>query len=302
MITLRISQGSLDALRGAYRGLAEPRTLYLLQYSPAGCAASCTFCAQARGGDRLGRIPWPAISLQEIFSAGLEGFTRICLQTVLKPGFLEEAALIVKALSGKGLPISLASTPAPTYWLEELKRLGVDFLGVGLDAFTPRIHLKVSKPYPWATYIDYTRRALRVFGPGHVYVHLVAGLGETPSEALRLLDMLYGMGARAALFPLVSTRRPWKTLVDKRYYRRLQLAAWLLNTGRRPSDFFTERLEPTEKLLGIKGLEHAFLTQGCPGCNRPFYTERPGDMYNYPSPALLGKNLEAAMREAGLKR
>ena len=29
--------------------------------------------------------------------------------------------------------------------------------------------------------------------------------------------------------------------------------------------------------------ETAFLTSGCPGCNRPFYTSRPsGPIYNYP--------------------
>jgi biotin synthase len=29
----------------------------------------------------------------------------------------------------------------------------------------------------------------------------------------------------------------------------------------------------------------AFMTTGCPGCNRPFYNERPsGPFYNYPRP------------------
>ena len=29
--------------------------------------------------------------------------------------------------------------------------------------------------------------------------------------------------------------------------------------------------------------ESAFMTHGCPGCNRPYYNERPGDEpYNFP--------------------
>ncbi len=39
----------------------------------------------------------------------------------------------------------------------------------------------------------------------------------------------------------------------------------------------------------------AFQTAGCPGCNRPYYNERPGRvMYNYPRP-LHAEEIEAAM-------
>ena len=42
----------------------------------------------------------------------------------------------------------------------------------------------------------------------------------------------------------------------------------------------------------MKDLKNVFLTSGCPGCNRPFYNERPNLTYNYPSVRLLLKNLD----------
>ena len=42
----------------------------------------------------------------------------------------------------------------------------------------------------------------------------------------------------------------------------------------------------------------AVLTSGCPGCNRPFYNERPrGPIYNYPSHELLDRDKEKVASE-----
>jgi len=47
------------------------------------------------------------------------------------------------------------------------------------------------------------------------------------------------------------------------------------------------------------GTGEAFRTSGCPGCNRPYYNERPsGPFYNYPR----GLTEEEARREARLLR
>ena len=302
-LILRISQGSLDLLRGAYRGLAEPRVLYLLQYSRHGCAAQCRFCAQALGGDRLGRIPWPAVPLTRLLDYGpARVFERACLQTILKPGYWEEALAILQALGEAGLRLSLAVTPVPGERLAEAKEAGVDHLGVGLDAFSRRVFARARKPYTWEAYLRFIGEAAAVYGPRNVYVHLIAGLGETPEEVLSLLDTLHRLGVRAALFPLVSRTRPWNPLVGKSYYRRVQLAVWLLNRGLRPRDYLGPGLQPEPGLKELPGLEEAFLTQGCPGCNRPFYTERPGDIYNYPSRILLEEDLGRVLAEAGLGR
>ena len=37
------------------------------------------------------------------------------------------------------------------------------------------------------------------------------------------------------------------------------------------------------ELKNIIESNHAFMTTGCPGCNRPYYTSKPsGPIYNYP--------------------
>jgi len=67
---------------------------------------------------------------------------------------------------------------------------------------------------------------------------------------------------------------------------------------------------PEGRILGFGLEEHelsdalkdgqAFQTSGCPGCNRPYYNERPGGpLYNYPHP-LTPAEIQQTMREAGL--
>ncbi|HDI74230.1 MAG TPA: hypothetical protein ENF57_04430 [Candidatus Korarchaeota archaeon] len=44
--------------------------------------------------------------------------------------------------------------------------------------------------------------------------------------------------------------------------------------------------------------KEAFLTSGCPSCNRPFYNERPrGPIYNFPSEDLLDRMWETTRKE-----
>jgi biotin synthase len=46
----------------------------------------------------------------------------------------------------------------------------------------------------------------------------------------------------------------------------------------------------------------AFRTTGCPGCNRPFYNERPsGPFYNYPRP-LKQNEIEQELKLIGVDK
>ena len=48
--------------------------------------------------------------------------------------------------------------------------------------------------------------------------------------------------------------------------------------------------EASETLRALIADGRPFQTPGCPGCNRPYYNERPGGpMYNYPHPLSAGK-------------
>jgi biotin synthase len=86
-------------------------------------------------------------------------------------------------------------------------------------------------------------------------------------------------------------------------YRRIQAARFLLATEAcRISDLtFSPGGRIASYGIGSATLRtlladgQAFQTAGCPGCNRPYYNERPGKaMYNFPRP------LDAEEREAAI--
>ncbi|NPA04735.1 MAG: radical SAM protein [Crenarchaeota archaeon] len=266
-------------------------TAYLLLYSPDGCMAWCRYCTQSRSSRcsrrLLSRVTWPLVELEHVL-AGLWRFRHVCLQCVLKPGFAYEALGVVRAVrrSGFGGTVSVAINPVGRGIVERLAD-HVDYIGVGLDACSPRVFSEMLKPYTWSVYLDFAKTCSRVLGEGMVSVHLIVGLGETPREYLQVLEWIYSSGCRAALFaytplPCLSYRggRP-----GLRYYRWCQLARRLAEEGLDPAQYLDPdslciRREPPERVYPV-----AFLTSGCPHCTRPYYNESPRDTrpYNYPS-------------------
>ncbi len=310
---VRVALGSLAVL-GLERleMLEAPSTLYVLQYSERGCNALCAFCPQsaASRADKslVSRVPWPAVDLDTVASAlrSRKGaFERICIQTVLKPEFENELLAIVETLrnSAPSTPISVATTPLPRRLLEELKETGVERLGVGLDVASPRVIERVHKPFTWEEYLEFVREAVEVFGRRRVHVHLIFGLGESESEILSTMQMLYDLGAEIALFaftPIPGTPMAHHKPPPIERYRVIQVARYLISKGYRVSDFAEvgERGTIAIKCPQLKDLWRAFLTSGCPGCNRPFYNERPRLIYNYPSIRLLKRNINVVRRQA----
>ena len=287
----------------------EPTTLYLLQYSKEGCLASCAFCPQSRLSraprELVSRIPWPVVELDAVMNAlrrKPSAFKRICFQTVIKPGFEEECLRVVELLSRLEVLISVATTPVPRHLLESLRSKGVDRLGIGLDAASPRVFEAVSKPHSWEAYIGFVEEAVAVFGQRRVHVHLIVGLGETGEELLRCMEHLYDLGAEVALFaftPVKGTPLEDRPRPPLAYYRAAQVARYALSKGLNPREY----VEPSKGLLRVKRgvsleeFKEAFLTSGCPGCNRPFYNERPGGLiYNYPSVTLLEKEFDKILK------
>jgi biotin synthase-related radical SAM superfamily protein len=310
-LRVRASIGTLAVLGLAKVKMdARPTTAYLLQYSPYGCLGGCSFCSQSlRYSGRvwmLSRVTWPAVSLEVLVERLAErqgAFARVCLQTVLKPFFHEEATLILEALheGAGGVPVSVASTPVPRWRLEQWRRLGVDHLGVGLDAATPELFKHVGKPYSWRRYMEFIWDGVSVFGRGRVYVHLIAGLGEKPVELVEAMEKLYRMGARVALFrytPLPGLPRHPGVSVEA--YRLLQIARGLLEAGISPWDYLDPQSDGSLILARCPPLNPytVFTTSGCPGCNRPFYNESPrGPIYNYPNSLMLRRDLPLVRRQ-----
>ena len=300
---IRVSIGTL-ARAGVVRIklLAEPTTAYLLQYSEHGCVADCAFCTQSSRSrssrDLLARVLWPVHSLDEI-AERLHRFDRVCVQSVLKPGFLRELVEIVKVVreSFQG-PVSAAITPLCSRELETLVDSGIEAIGVGLDAASPRIFESVGKPFTWRTYIEFIEACARRLD-GRVWVHIVAGLGESAEEAVKAMKLVASLGAHVALFNYVHIPGTLQFPgVDLYTYRVLQIARLLVEEGYDPTNFIEFRPRPRLSRKPPIDPFRALLTSGCPGCNRPFYNESPrGPIYNYPSMRLLERDREVVEKQ-----
>jgi len=301
---VRVSIGTLAKMRILdIKMRVEPTTAYMLQYSEYGCLASCVFCAQSYRSsiskDYLSRVIWPAIDLDKVVKALKHSkFLRICVETVLKIGFFEELVDIVKEIrKAVSIPISTAITPIPSDKLRRLEREGIDMLGVGLDATTPQIFECVAKPYTWSTYIRFIERSVEIFGRNNVVVHLIIGLGESISDAVKILKKIYALGARAALFryvPLYRIEGRSQDHLEVYRYRAIQLVNKMLERGYEVEQYLEFQNNQVKHLRRIPrdiDVTEVVLTSGCPGCNRPFYNENPrGPIFNYPSRDLAKRD------------
>jgi biotin synthase len=102
------------------------------------------------------------------------------------------------------------------------------------------------------------------------------------------------MGVNSSLFaftPIKGTKLQELKRPATGQYRRVQLARYLImqrvssaqamtfDSGGRVADFGITQ----DAVDDFASLGSPFMTSGCSGCNRPFYTESPrGPIYNYP--------------------
>lgn len=317
---VRVSVGTASVLGLVrYRLSVPPTTAYLMTFTEGSCIANCSFCAQARGHhanrDQLSRVEWPDYPLDKV----LEGFRepamdvleRICVQVIYYPGFIDDTVYLVRILKEEtGLPVSVDTCPVEKASLIRLKEAGAEMISIPLDGATPRIFdaIKgrgVEGPYRWERHMKALKDAVDVFGEGNVGSNLIVGLGETEWEAVKFIQRLHDMNVKAVLFaftPIKGTRLEDLPQPPTGSYRRIQAARHLIVNGLIHLDdiSFDEGGRITgygsvdlEKALGDGD---AFMTTGCPGCNRPFYNERPsGPFYNYPRP-LTREETEAILR------
>lgn len=333
---IRVSAGTETVLGLRRRPLqAAPTTAYLM-LDGGGCAMACAFCAQARGStaraDALSRVVWPAYPTAAVVEAlrdsaagppaeGAAGaaepagpgappspLQRVCFQVTVHRGAQEEVQAAVRSLrQATGRPISVAIRPADAAAIGALLTSGVDAVGLGLDCATEEVYRAI-KGAGWPRMIALVEEACRRF-PGRIRVHLMVGLGETEEELCRAIQRIYDWGGAVGLFAFMPVRgtplqgRPQPPL---NVYRRMQAARFLLDRRLARAEQFlfdaagrlTALGRPDWRALLADGA--AFRTSGCPGCNRPFYNERPGGvMYNYPTP-LGAAEAERALQELEL--
>lgn len=307
---LRVSLGTAIVL-GLTTGRLQtlPTTAYLMTYNANKCNANCSFCPQAReshsSSNMLSRITWPVFKTKVVLEAMCENFgkkksRRVCIQALNYPDVFEHLALIVTQIrSLSNVPISVSCQPSGMGDLWRLAEVGVQRIGIPLDAATEDIFDRIKGqraggPYRWRKQFRMLKEAVHIFGEGNVSTHLIVGLGETEKEMVKVIHTCVDTGVLPALFaftPVRGTKMQDMRQPSLQQYRRMQIARSLILSKAcmfenmrfvqgRISDFGISK----NALEQIVSGGEAFRTSGCPDCNRPYYNERPtGPVYNYPT-------------------
>lgn len=311
---IRVSSGSAIVLGLLHGRLdAKPTTAYLLTYRANKCSANCGFCPQARSSkgraDGLSRVTWPTFPTQQVLyriehavKSGL--ISRVCIQTLNGPTVFDDVlSLTREILSRVDVPISVSCQPFSSDMIEKLADAGVDRITIPLDAATEELFervkgLHIGGPYVWEKQREILLEAVKIMGRGHVGTHLIAGLGEKEKEIIETIQWCVDNGIYPGLFaftPVVGTaleKRPQPPLIS---YRRMQLAHYLITHGKTQYKQMTFTTDghivdfgfPEKLMMQVVGSGSPFRTSGCPGCNRPYYNEKPsGPIYNYPRQPL----------------
>jgi len=322
---IRVSIGSASVL-GLYeskRFKSIPTTCYLMTYKEGHCTANCHFCPQARESESsielLSRVSWPIFPFKTFLTKlnylpPTKRFKRICIQTLnYFHNFQDLVEIVSQIRKNCETPISVAIPPMSREKLEQLKLLGVERVGIALDAATPEIFetikgRKVKGPYDWESHLQNLKDALVIFSEGYVTTHLIVGLGETSKEILKMIKKLHDLKIKVSLFafmPIKGTKLEHLQQPEVLNFRKIQLGRYLLIRDiKNLNDFTFNNIGDLVKfnlnkrdLWNLIDNSDAFLTSGCSGCNRPYYTSRPsGPIYNYPR--SLSSNEKEAIYES----
>lgn len=317
---IRVSIGSAIVL-GLIRGMldAKPTTAYLLTYQPGKCHANCGFCPQARTSrsraDMLSRVSWPTFPTEQVLHriehvAKKGTIKRVCIQALNYPTVFDDVLSLAREIHSRvRAPISISCQPLDRRQMKTLADVGVDRVSIALDAATKELFDRVKGALAGGTYVwEKQRKALKeavqILGKGSVTTHLIAGLGESEREIIQTIQWCVDIGVYPSLFaftPMPGTALENHPQPPLGYYRRIQIARFLITKGKtrygkmrfsqdnRLIDFGV----PKEIVRRVIRTGRPFRTSGCPGCNRPYYNERPGGpIYNYPRQPLREEIIE----------
>ena len=290
---IRVSYGTaivLDLLQA--RQDVAPTTAYLL--FDRGCIGQCSFCSRANGNNaskQLSRIIWPEFELAEVIQRLTTPplpFARICLQTGYNPESEIELKKLARKMAETGIATSVTLSPSQTILAGELLDLGLDHVGIGLDAANPRTYAKHKKK-DWQTDWPALQNLLKQHG-SKIEVHLIFGLGDNEETFCQRIQEIIDGGGQVSLFALTPVNGGKAPELAE--YRRMQAFRFLSENrkirfencrfadGRLVSLPFADT-----ELIAALDSGNAFRTSGCGNCNRPYYNERPGQMFfNYPRP------------------
>ncbi len=319
--TWRVSSGSAAVLGLCALAMdVAPTTAYLMLGER--CQRACAFCAQARdsqaSADALSRVAWPPFAASRVAEAVARAYgegriARACFQVTVHPGYMERALAAMIAIHRlSSVPICVSIAARTTAEVSALLAAGAERVTLALDAATPALYHAV-KGGDWERVWDLLMRAADLF-PGRIGTHLIAGLGESEREMAERIQILYDRGVTIGLFALTPVRgSAWEGRLPPELasYRRVQAAYWLIVHGQARAEQMAYSADghivdlgiDEEALRVLLGDGTAFRTAGCPGCNRPYYNERPGGpLYNHPcalTPGDAQAELDALLATLG---
>ena len=304
---------SLGFSNGAFYRDVELYCINLLLYYPEGCRANCLYCGQARTSAQaaicksLIRVEWPLRRLNDVidrFKRFLENGSflrayRVCVASITHAKAVKGEIEVVKKVSSElNVPVSALISPTifTKQYMEELRSAGAERIGIAIDCATPQLFTllrgkEAKGPHRWESYLNGVEEAVEVMGRGKVGIHLIVGLGESEEEAVALMQRVKRLGVETHLFSFYPEKG---TILEDwprphiGQYRRVQLARYIIdNCLASYEDMeFNEYGQITSYGVDVNRVAASgkpFMTSGCPGCNRPFSNERPGEtLRNYP--------------------
>jgi len=281
---------------------AAPTTAYLMLGER--CGRNCAFCTQARESqapsDALSRVTWPAFRGEAVAEAVARAFRegrieRACFQVTVGSGYVDRTERAVAELTRRcQVPICASIAATSREEVDRLLDAGAERVTIALDAACERVHRRV-KGGSWRRVVALLESCARAH-PERIGTHLIVGLGETEREMAERMQWLADLSVCIGLFAFTPVRGTGLEELPPPplgQYRRVQVARWLIVGGLARAEGFLYGEEgklrgyglSPERLRSLLAEGGAFRTSGCPGCNRPYYNERPGGvMYNYPRP------------------
>jgi len=292
---------------------AAPTTAYLMLGTS--CSNDCVFCPQAkssRAGDHLlSRVSWSStrINVWPLIEKAFKRnkIKRACIQVVNQPGIFELLEKeLTKLRKDTKIPLCISGGAKSIEDIDKLIQLGADRIGIALDAATPEIYRR-AKGLDFLRKLHLLEKSAMKY-PGRISTHLIVGLGETEEEMTNMIQEMYDREINVALFaftPINGTMMEYHQPPEVGSYRRIQLAHYLIREKKyRKDDIFfnngiIEKFSLTIEEINKQAQSLPFMTTGCPGCNRPYYNEKPGGtMYNYPR-EMSEEEIKKAYQECG---
>ncbi|GBE10065.1 biotin synthase [bacterium BMS3Bbin12] len=328
---------TLGLIPGSMHRTACTHCLNLLVTYPEGCRANCGYCGLARHREEARdyadrnfiRVDWPTARYDEIIARVRRGedrgrFERMCISMITHPDSGRDTPELLRrwVQAVPRIPVSILSNPTTMKRgdLETLHAEGADIFTVALDAATPEIFERtrggpVGGPHTWKKYWQAIEWAAEIFGTAKFGIHLIAGMGESEEEILRVVQRIRDLGGNNhmfAFFPEAGSMMEDRGPVPRDQWRRVQLARFLIdyaggriedmrfNDAGRLVDFGLERTE----LEALVASGKPFQTSGCPGksdeevsaCNRPYGDSSPGDIRSFPF-ALRAADVSVVRRQ-----